>query len=348
MVGQYWWNQRGSCIEAPGQVTLRSRWSSTHWPSTPVPPWITQSPTTPPQRLGAGGLAGRAPLGDAQGEAADDRLVEVRRRVDADGVARVGVALGCSADDGRVGLLVRAPVEVRHRLDVQPHDRGLQARLLQARDVELRLPAAELLAADPGGREAGRAADHRVRRHQQVLALGPGDLARQARVGHEAGSVGQPDDDEACRGVGQGQAFGALLRDAHALRALRPADVTAEERSGITRLRDRGDRDRRGRRGGGGRRPTVPVSAREALAVGEGATDVEGEACASAFFESGASGASQPVATSTTRASDGQQRRSRGPSCCAHGLPWLARLRSETKRSAGDWQQTRGGGRIVA
>src|SRR4051812_5829393 len=40
---QYWWNQRGSCVEAPGQVTLRSRSPSTHWPRTPVPPWITQS-----------------------------------------------------------------------------------------------------------------------------------------------------------------------------------------------------------------------------------------------------------------------------------------------------------------
>ena len=86
----------------------------------------------------------------------------------------------------------------------------------------------------------------------------------------------------------------------------------------------------------------------EALAVGEGATDVEGEACASAFFESGASGASQPVATSTTRATTASDAGRVGHRAVRMVSPgWHV---SDPRRSGPprDWQQTRGGGRIVA
>ena len=42
--GHYdWWNQRPRSSATPGQVTLWSRLSATHWPRIAVPPWIDQS-----------------------------------------------------------------------------------------------------------------------------------------------------------------------------------------------------------------------------------------------------------------------------------------------------------------
>ncbi|AIY17733.2 Serine phosphatase RsbU, regulator of sigma subunit [Pimelobacter simplex] len=195
------------------------------------------------QRLGARGLPGGPPLGHtAEGEVADDGAVEVGRRVDADLEAGVDVAARRALDHGRVGGEVGAPREQRHRLDVDPHDGADQADLAHRAHVEARLLVADVLEPPGLGRRVvgtvgavlvelglARVARHGVDGDEDVVLLDPGDLVGEARVGREARSVGEPEDDVLGLGQRHRQPLALLLRDADALGALRPAHVAAED-----------------------------------------------------------------------------------------------------------------------
>ena len=71
-------------------------------------------------------------------------------------------------------------------------------------------------------------AQHGVGREQQPALAHPGDLLGQARVGVEARSVGEPDDDVLHVWGGHRKPERASLRDAEPLGALRPGDVAAQ------------------------------------------------------------------------------------------------------------------------
>ena len=167
---QYWWNQRSMSAEVPGQVMSRSRPSSTHWPRTAVAALEDQSAPHRLQRLLAGGLPGCPPLRDARARSPPTtRLPQRLRGVGADPVAGVGVAAGGPCDHRGVGLACRGSTRSRHRLDVEPHDRGGRPARLIVRDVEPRL-----LVADVAQRAEPGAAVER--------ALGRRTLARSARA----------------------------------------------------------------------------------------------------------------------------------------------------------------------
>ena len=119
---QYWWKNRGSWALVPGQVTFMSRPASTHWPSTPRPPWNIRS--GPHRAAPRRGRSGRRPATRARSGAGRRRRAATAPAWSRPHrVAGVGVAAGGAAHHRRVGGRVGAPVELRHRLHVEPDDR---------------------------------------------------------------------------------------------------------------------------------------------------------------------------------------------------------------------------------